>query len=464
MSTRSGTHYPQTYSDRVYPLDSRRGYPEPADYPYPREPNQCQMNYDAQTIRNTRFKAPTFDGDTDPKVYLDWEEEMDRYFDWVVVNERTQFELARFNLIRKASGYWRDVEKRIELRGEPPIATWKQMKRELRDRYLPLSYQWEFLEQRSKLRQGDETVAKYIRDFDRLARRCLVDEPERVTISRFRAGLQDDIRNELCRWEIHYLGYAYQIARDFEELLTSQSSIPVICEDMIHKPIENPESKSEPIEPEFKSESIESESTPAPQPESNIVSDDINDHKARMDLTDEYEVIIYEADPSLVDEYIEDEPYHEEVDCETESLDIMDNESSERTIGQIPIEPLDNCHAEACMDRVIELDEVMIAERNDVMITDRKDQNHMSIEYHQEARATLVDFIETFLDSCPEPSLSYLFSYNIDHSSWDVYPVLILVPVSFCSYVLKTLWHFLGDKSRVTATYLKLRDRVFHAT
>ena len=123
MSTRSGTYYSQTYSDQVYLSNPRRAYHEPAYEPYPRGPNQYQMDYDAQTIRNNRLEAPTFDGDPNPKVYYDWEGEMDQYFDWVDVTEKTEFELARFNLIRQASVYWRNVEKLIERRGEFFVAT-----------------------------------------------------------------------------------------------------------------------------------------------------------------------------------------------------------------------------------------------------------------------------------------------------------------------------------------------------
>ena len=46
--------------------------------------------------------------------------------------------------------------------------------------------------------------------------RCNVDESESVTLSRFRAGLREEIQRELFMREVHDLEQAYQVARDAE--------------------------------------------------------------------------------------------------------------------------------------------------------------------------------------------------------------------------------------------------------
>ena len=112
-------------------------------------------------------------------------------------------------------------------RGQEPIATWKDLKAKLREEYLPLSYHQQLLNQWSRLTQGTKSVTEYITKFHEVIERCLVDEPETMTISRFQAGLREDIKHELFQWRIHYLEDAYQIARDFErnqkEILISLS-------------------------------------------------------------------------------------------------------------------------------------------------------------------------------------------------------------------------------------------------
>ena len=59
-------------------------------------------------------------------------------------------------------------------------------------------------------------MSKYIREFDKFDRRCDIDEPETVTIARFRREWRSDIREELYLREVHYLVHASQIARDYE--------------------------------------------------------------------------------------------------------------------------------------------------------------------------------------------------------------------------------------------------------
>ena len=44
--------------------------------------------------------------------------------------------------------------------------------------------------------------------------RCNVDESESVTLSKFRAGLREEIQKELFMREVQDLELAYQVARD----------------------------------------------------------------------------------------------------------------------------------------------------------------------------------------------------------------------------------------------------------
>ena len=191
------------------------------------------------------------------------------------------------------------------------------MKFMLREKYFPLSYHLRILDQWSRLTQGTKSVTEYITKFNEVVKRCLIDEPETLTISRFRAGLREDIKCELLQWKIHYLEDAYQIARDFErnqkEILISLSKsnksntsrhrpsssqipstpiIPVICKEEIHKPIEEPEIEIFEADP-------------------NLVDEHVNEENERDKVEKEepitteecIEVEIYDVDESLIDEY-----------------------------------------------------------------------------------------------------------------------------------------------------------------
>ena len=71
----------------------------------PRRPNPDFVNQDEQVIRNIRLDAPTFDGSLDPKVYNDWEGEMDQYFNWYEMSEGRKYKFTKTRLIRQARLY-----------------------------------------------------------------------------------------------------------------------------------------------------------------------------------------------------------------------------------------------------------------------------------------------------------------------------------------------------------------------
>ena len=128
MSTRSGTYYSQTYSDQVYDPNPRRAYHEPVYEPNPRRSHQHDPEYnprephhheynpryswpdfvgqDDQAMRDIRIKVPTFDGHSNPEVYLDWERKMDQYFEWNEMPEKRKYQFAKSKLVGKAKLYW----------------------------------------------------------------------------------------------------------------------------------------------------------------------------------------------------------------------------------------------------------------------------------------------------------------------------------------------------------------------
>ena len=245
---------------------------------------------------------------------------MDQYFEWDEMTEGRKLKFAKLSLIRLARIYWDKMERLIIQRGQEPIATWKDLKAKLREEYLPMSYHQQLLNQWSKLVQGTKSVNEYITKFHEVVERCLVDEPETMTISRFQAGLREDIKYELFQWRIHYLEDAYQIARDFErnqkEILISLSKsnksntsghgpsssqipsipiIPVVCKEEIQKSIEEPEIEIYEADPNLVDEFMNEEN-------------EINKVKRKEPTTEEsIEIEIYEADESLINEYEKEE-------------------------------------------------------------------------------------------------------------------------------------------------------------
>ncbi|XP_073117835.1 uncharacterized protein [Elaeis guineensis] len=141
---------------------------------------------------------------------------MDHYFGWYEMSEARRVRFARMKLVRQARLYWESVECLLNQRRQDPIETWDEMKEKLREKYLPTSYQQRLLDQWQRFTQGNRLVIEYIARFDEYLMRCGVAEDRVVTLSRFRAGLREDIQRELFLREVTTLEQAYQLALDLE--------------------------------------------------------------------------------------------------------------------------------------------------------------------------------------------------------------------------------------------------------
>ena len=156
---------------------------------------------------------------------------MDQYFEWYTMSEERKYKFAKMKLVRQARLYWENIELTTRRRNVEPITTWQGMKEKLRDKYLPISYQQNLLDQWQTLKQGNRSVSDYIATFDEYLMRCDVSEAHEVTLSRFRAGLREDIKRELFLREVTDLDQAYQIALNAERFqrgsMPSRISVPI---------------------------------------------------------------------------------------------------------------------------------------------------------------------------------------------------------------------------------------------
>ncbi|GFY95386.1 hypothetical protein Acr_10g0007710 [Actinidia rufa] len=157
-------------------------------------------------------EAPTFDGRLDPKAFTDWIREMDHFFEWYNLSDDRKVQFAKMKLISRAKLFWQSTEQRRQ----PPVTDWVEMKEILREKYLPQSYQSDMLDKWNNLRQGSKPATEYVAQFEEYLMRCDIREDERMTLSRFRQGLNDDLRKELVLREVDTLDQAYTFVQNYE--------------------------------------------------------------------------------------------------------------------------------------------------------------------------------------------------------------------------------------------------------
>ena len=114
--------------------------PKVIPHPGPQVHILRETNPDNQMCGNVQRYAPSFDGSLDPNKFLNWLIEIEDYFEYHQLEDDRQVGLARMKLEGQARNFWRNQERLFRRQFRDQSITWADMKRFLRDQYLPLSY------------------------------------------------------------------------------------------------------------------------------------------------------------------------------------------------------------------------------------------------------------------------------------------------------------------------------------
>ncbi|CAA7030119.1 unnamed protein product [Microthlaspi erraticum] len=104
---------------------------------------------------------PPFLGNNDPDVYLDWEKKCEIAFNQHNIADINRVKLAAMELKYYALSWWKQVETARAYNGAYEISTWGEMKRVMRQRFVPNHYQRELHSKLRKHSQGNHSVEEY---------------------------------------------------------------------------------------------------------------------------------------------------------------------------------------------------------------------------------------------------------------------------------------------------------------
>ena len=141
-----------------------------------------------------KFTIPKFDGGSDPEAYFTWELKVDKIFCLHNYSEEKKLAMASLEFDGYALIWWEQLQRDREEDGENPIATWDEMKREMRIRFVPKHYRRDLFDKLQNLKQGSLSVEEYYKKMEKAMIRANVYEDEEQTIARFMAGLHRNIQ------------------------------------------------------------------------------------------------------------------------------------------------------------------------------------------------------------------------------------------------------------------------------
>lgn len=137
---------------------------------------------------------PKFNGGSDPESYLTWELKVDKIFRMHNYSEENKLAMASLEFEDYALIWWEQVQIQREEEGEPAVATWTEMKREMRARFVPRHYRRDIFDKLQNLRQGKLSVEEYHKDMEKAMIRANIHEDEEQSMARFLYGLNPNVK------------------------------------------------------------------------------------------------------------------------------------------------------------------------------------------------------------------------------------------------------------------------------
>ena len=138
-------------------------------------------------------QVPSFNGDSDPNVYLEWETKVDHYFHVYKVQDDDKLRLVSLSFFGYAKEWWHKIVMGIIYRKKPPVVSRNALKECMHARFVPPSRK-EHLLKFQRLPQGHRMVDEYFKDFETTFTKMNMHANEESKIKWFVRGLRRDIR------------------------------------------------------------------------------------------------------------------------------------------------------------------------------------------------------------------------------------------------------------------------------
>ena len=159
-----------------------------------------------------------------PEEFLDWLSATEELLEFksVHVNKRVPLVATRFG--SRASAWWQQLKVQRANSRKSSVDAWEKLKKHMQRYFLPYNYARISYTQFQNLRQGNRSVDEYSSDFFSLLARKSFSETEEHSVSRYIAGLKQQIQNQLLLFNPTSISEAIQRAVLIEQNLRSSSS------------------------------------------------------------------------------------------------------------------------------------------------------------------------------------------------------------------------------------------------
>ncbi|KAL1532911.1 hypothetical protein AAHA92_32864 [Salvia divinorum] len=147
--------------------------------------------------KTMRHSLPEFHGKFDPDAYLEWKSQADKIFSLHNYSEGDKVKIFLAEFRGHANTWWNDLMRRQRLARLGEVPSCEELRRLMKETFLPRSYFLKLRGELQDLRQGARSVMDYYYELLSLMNKIGVSEPEESTQDRFIHGLNIPLKHKV---------------------------------------------------------------------------------------------------------------------------------------------------------------------------------------------------------------------------------------------------------------------------
>jgi hypothetical protein len=128
---------------------------------------------------------------------LNWISDLDKYFDYVEIDDENKVKHAMTRLKGHATLWWDELQANRRRKQNSKIKSWDRMVAKIKDKFIPKDYQLNLFRRLQNLRQKGLLVKEYTKEFYKLNIRAGHRDNDEVKVARYINGLRYEIQDDI---------------------------------------------------------------------------------------------------------------------------------------------------------------------------------------------------------------------------------------------------------------------------
>ncbi|KAF6163211.1 hypothetical protein GIB67_025075 [Kingdonia uniflora] len=192
--------------------------PRPPRHPYATTWQDDEYSSDSEEELRPQLRRKEFTGKSDGDAFIEWLDKVERNFNYKKYGDPKQVMIIESCLTGFALTWWNSVQQARRTAGYRPISEWWKMRRELKERFIPMNYGEVAFGKLQSLKMGLSSLDDYTDQYYLLEACARLHETEQQRVIRYKSGLTKKLQEATTLQPVFCLVEIVQLAKQANEL------------------------------------------------------------------------------------------------------------------------------------------------------------------------------------------------------------------------------------------------------